>query len=407
MAQEHVSRGDRLFVEEDFAGAVDAYSEALKVDPGNARVFEARANAHIKLEQYAEANEDATKALELDPSLARAYLRKGVALFNMEEYEAAKESFEAGCQLSPDNTFKTWIRKCDAELEDEEASQPKATKSDAAAAAAAAATAAAPATAPAPQAVLAPSPAPTASVPASAPEPQAAQAPAPQQPQQPQHPPMNAPLAPAAAAALTFEGKYRHQHYQLQSKVTVDVYAKKLKKEQVTCEFRETHLTVTIRDLEGNEEYKLDVELYGKVVPEQCKYEVLSTKVEITLAKADTLQWPTLEKSNKVAAANYSTPGTDAPAQYPTSAVRKAKDWSKVDQELAELESKGELDMGDPLNNFFKKIFASGDEDTRRAMMKSFVESNGTVLSTNWSEVGKKKVDCTPPDGMEVRKWES
>lgn len=44
---------------------------------------------------------------------------------------------------------------------------------------------------------------------------------------------------------------------------------------------------------------------------------------------------PTLEKSNKVAAANYSTPGTDAPAQYPTSAVRKAKDWSKVDQELA------------------------------------------------------------------------
>lgn len=35
----------------------------------------------------------------------------------MEEYEAAKESFEAGCQLSPDNTFKTWIRKCDAELE--------------------------------------------------------------------------------------------------------------------------------------------------------------------------------------------------------------------------------------------------------------------------------------------------
>ncbi len=44
---------------------------------------------------------------------------------------------------------------------------------------------------------------------------------------------------------------------------------------------------------------------------------------------------PTLEKSNKVAAANYSTPGTEAPQQYPTSAVRKAKDWSKVDQELA------------------------------------------------------------------------
>ena len=72
-----------------------------------------------------------------------------------------------------------------------------------------------------------------------------------------------------------------------------------------------------------------------------------------------------------------------------------------------ELEQKGELDMGDPLNNFFKKIFAQGDEDTRRAMMKSFVESNGTVLSTNWKEVGTKPVECTPPEGMEVRKWES
>ncbi len=38
-------------------------------------------------------------------------------------------------------------------------------------------------------------------------------------------------------------------------------------------------------------------------------------------------------------------------------------------------------------------------------MMKSFVESNGTVLSTNWDEVGGKKVECTPPDGMVVRKW--
>jgi hypothetical protein len=35
----------------------------------------------------------------------------------MEEYEGAKEAFEAGSELAPDNTFKTWIRKCDAELE--------------------------------------------------------------------------------------------------------------------------------------------------------------------------------------------------------------------------------------------------------------------------------------------------
>lgn len=34
------------------------------------------------------------------------------------------------------------------------------------------------------------------------------------------------------------------------------------------------------------------------------------------------------------------------------------------------------------------------------------VESNGTVLSTNWKDVGSKKVEGSAPDGMEMRKWE-
>ncbi len=105
-AQELVARGDRCFVEEEYDNAAQAYSEvratphmrlnrvgavtsvaspravslywqALQLEPSNARVLEARANAYIKLEQYQEANADATMALELDPQLAKAYLRKG------------------------------------------------------------------------------------------------------------------------------------------------------------------------------------------------------------------------------------------------------------------------------------------------------------------------------------------
>lgn len=35
------------------------------------------------------------------------------------------------------------------------------------------------------------------------------------------------------------------------------------------------------------------------------------------------------------------------------------------------------------------------------------IESGGTVLSTNWEEVGKKTVDRKPPDGMEWKSWNS
>lgn len=204
--------------------------------------------------------------------------------------------------------------------------------------------------------------------------------------------------------------------------MTVDIYAKGLSAGQVTSRFEPHHVTVAIADPSGGqEEYKLDVDTYGPIVPEGCRVEVLKTKVEVVLAKGDNKQWATLEKSDKVAAAAYAAPAPAAAAdagaaasssasaggqrpQYPTS-HRKAKNWDEVEKEVKELEASGQLEDGDPLNNFFKKIFSQGDDDQRRAMMKSFVESNGTVLSTNWSEVGSKKVECTPPENAVVKKW--
>ena len=33
------------------------------------------------------------------------------------------------------------------------------------------------------------------------------------------------------------------------------------------------------------------------------------------------------------------------------------------------------------------------------------MESGGTVLSTNWKDIGAKKTDIKPPDGMEYKTW--
>jgi len=75
------------------------------------------------------------------------------------------------------------------------------------------------------------------------------------------------------------------------------------------------------------------------------------------------------------------------------------KNWDKLDVDDDEAE-------GDPMSSFFQKLYKDADPDTKRAMMKSYQESNGTALSTSWGEVGSKTYETKPPDGMEAKKWE-
>lgn len=75
------------------------------------------------------------------------------------------------------------------------------------------------------------------------------------------------------------------------------------------------------------------------------------------------------------------------------------KDWTKIEKEIIaeEEEEKKKLKGDAALNNFFQSIYANASEDQRRAMIKSFQTSGGTVLSTNWDDVSKANYEQKKP----------
>lgn len=195
--------------------------------------------------------------------------------------------------------------------------------------------------------------------------------------------------------------KIRHEWYQTDSYVYVSIFIKQLRPEDVSVEFLPREFTLTVKQPSGSD-LQFSVEpLAQKIDASQSAYTIFSTKIELRLKKEIVgVKWRNLEGEEGDALAAATSVQESRPS-YPTSS-RKPKNWDALSKE-AEKEEEQE-DQG--LNALFQKIYREADEDTRRAMLKSFTESNGTALSTDWKDVSSRKYETRPPDGMEARQWD-
>jgi len=86
----------------------------------------------------------------------------------------------------------------------------------------------------------------------------------------------------------------RYDFYQSSTTVMVTVYARKVKKDESKIEFENYKLKINFK-FEDGKTFSKEIRLVGPIVPEQCKIEYLSTKVEVKLMKEDGSQWTKLE----------------------------------------------------------------------------------------------------------------
>lgn len=203
--------------------------------------------------------------------------------------------------------------------------------------------------------------------------------------------------------------------------MSVSIFSKGTNKEELKVDFQPTsvHLDSVIYPSGDARSFQLD--LWGEIDTSASKYTVTPNKVELNLIKKTPGKWAQLKSDGKpkkpatpavtsaAAVTAESKPAAEAstakaaaagPA-YPSSARTGPKNWDTLD-----VGEDGKEDEDGDVNIFFKRLFKNATPEQQRAMTKSFTESNGTSLSTDWNDVKGRKVETVAPEGVEPKKWD-
>lgn len=373
-------KGEAALSASSYDEAIQYFTDAIKANPGAVKYYINRSTAYQRTKKYTEALADAEIAVVLAQKRATrelikdAQFRRAQQLFFLERYADAEHILEIVKKIDEkEKTLPIWSSKVAKKLQEipEGDARRQVTVKDI----------------------------PEVEAPSAAQEPsvkkEETQAAAPK------------PVVPTPV------NKIKEDWYQSNDTVTINILAKGA--DQVTVDFDKDSLSVAFPVGTSGAEYNFNLDpLFAEINPSDSKFRVTPNKVEITLKKASPgTKWKKLEGDRQVETTEDSKstipqhvhsakPLEDSTPAYPTSSRSGAKNWDKVAAE--DLDDKDEIE-GDETSHFFKKLYGGATPEQQRAMMKSYQESGGTVLSTDWSNVGSKTVVPEPPEGMEAKKY--
>lgn len=100
---EEKAKGNEFFNKGDYPTAIKHYSEAIKRNPDDAKIYSNRAACYQKLAEFKMACDDAEQCIKRDPKFVKGYIRKGMALLAMKKATEAGEAFQAALELDENN----------------------------------------------------------------------------------------------------------------------------------------------------------------------------------------------------------------------------------------------------------------------------------------------------------------
>ncbi|KAK4121587.1 hypothetical protein N657DRAFT_600661 [Parathielavia appendiculata] len=92
------SKGNAAMAQKDYAAAIDYYTQALALHPGNVIFLSNRAAAHSAARDHEAAKADAEAAVAVDPKYTKAWSRLGLARFALGDAKGAMEAYQKGIE---------------------------------------------------------------------------------------------------------------------------------------------------------------------------------------------------------------------------------------------------------------------------------------------------------------------